>query len=139
MKNTNPLTDIEWDTCWMAIRYAMCRQTISSATLPKDLCQAYFYRWTEDQKARIVRDLRQHLQDVARWNGDSVAYFGDKNIDHPQWMKFLLSLDNKEHITLKTKDGTTHTAFKFRNKYYPLDWWNSIYETFFNPELIEAV
>lgn len=136
MKNTNPLTDIEWDTCWMAIRYAMGRMTIASATLPRELCQAYFYRWSENQKTMIVRDLRQHLQDVARWNGDSSAHFGNKNIDHPEWMRFLLCLEEKSHITIKDTVGNTHKAFKFNGKLYPLDWWKHNIETYFNPEMI---
>lgn len=136
MKNTNPLTRIEWDTCWMAIRYAMGRKTIASATLPRELCQAYFYRWSEDQKTMIVRDLRQHLQDIARWNGDSTAYFGQKNIDHPEWMRFLLCLEEKSHITIKDNEGNTHKAFKFNGKIYPLDWWKHNTETYFNPEMI---
>lgn len=136
MKNTNPLTRIEWDTCWMAIRYAMGRRTIVSATLPRELCQAYFYRWSENQKTMIVRDLRQHLQDTARWNGDSTAYFGQKNIDHPEWMRFLLCLEDKSHITIKDNEGNTHKAFKFNGKIYPLDWWKHNTETYFNPEMI---
>lgn len=136
MKNTNPLTRIEWDTCWMAIRYAMGRKTIASATLPRELCQAYFYRWSDNQKTMIVRDLRQHLQDTARWNGDSTAYFGQKNIDHPEWMRFLLCLEEKSHITIKDNEGNTHKAFKFNGKIYPLDWWKHNTETYFNPEMI---
>ena len=139
MPNLNSLSDIEWDTCWMAIRYAMGRQTISSATLPKELCQAYFYRWTDGQKAAIVRDLRQHLQDKARWNGESTAHFGDKNIDHPEWMKFLLCLDEKEHCIIKMATGGEYEGFKFNDKYYPCDWWRHHHATYFEPLLIESV
>lgn len=84
----------------------------------------------------IVRDLRQHLQDTARWNGDSTAYFGQKNIDHPEWMRFLLCLEDKSHITIKDNEGNTHKAFKFNSKIYPLDWWKHNTETYFNPEMI---
>jgi hypothetical protein len=136
MKNTKPLTEVEWDTCWMAIRYSMGRQTIASATLPRQLCEAYFDRWSEGQKRTIVRDLRQHLQDKARWNGESTAHFGDKNIDHPEWMRFLLSLDKNSHITIKDNEGNKHTAFKFNGKIHPLDWWKYTYEAYFNPEMI---
>lgn len=136
MENAKPLTRIEWDTCWMSIRYAMGRQTIVSASLPKDLCRAYFHRWSDDQKAMIVRDLRQYLQDKARWNGDSTAFFGQKNIDHPEWMRFLLSLEKESHITIKDNEGNKHTAFEFNNKLYPLDWWKHNTDTYFNTELI---
>lgn len=137
--NPKPLTDIEWDTCWMAIRYAMGRMTISSATLPRDLCAAYFDRWSDNQKKAIVRDLRQHLQDVARWNGESSAFFGDKNIDHPEWMKFLLTLDSACHCRVVDDEGKEHIAIKFNGRYYPLYWWKYTSGTFFNQDKIKKV
>lgn len=136
MGNNKPLTDVEWDTCWMAIRYAMGRQTAASASLPKELCRAYFYRWSDNQKEMIVKDLRQHLKDVARWNGDGSAFFGNKNIDHPEWMKFLLCLDKAERLTLIDTEGNVHQAFKFNEKFYPIDWWRYLGEQYFNPKSI---
>lgn len=136
MKNNKPLTDVEWDTCWMSIRYAMGRQTAASASLPKELCRAYFYRWSDNQKEMIVKDLRQHLKDVARWNGDGSAFFGNKNIEHPEWMKFLLCLDKAERLTLIDTEGNVHQAFKFNEKFYPIDWWRYLGEQYYNPEHI---
>lgn len=72
------LTDIEWITCIFAVRYAMGRQTIASATLPKELIDAYGERWTEQQKKLLLRDLEEHIENY--------KYFGDKRIDHPAWM-----------------------------------------------------
>lgn len=88
MKANKPLTDIEWDTCWMAIRYACGRKTIASAMLPRDLIDAYYDRWTDGQKEMIAKDLRTHLE--------FHECFGDKNIDHPEWMRFLNLLENKK-------------------------------------------
>lgn len=87
MKANKPLTDIEWDTCWMAIRYACGRKTIASAMLPRDLIDAYYHRWTDSQKQLIAKDLRSYLE--------THEYFGSKNIDHPEWMHFLMLLENK--------------------------------------------
>lgn len=86
MKANKPLSSIEWDTCWMAIRYACGRQTIASAMLPRDLIDAYYDRWTDGQKQMIAKDLRNYLE--------THEYFGSKNIDHPEWMRFLHILEN---------------------------------------------
>ena len=84
----------------------------------------------------IVKDLRQHLKDVARWNGDGSAFFGNKNIEHPEWMKFLLCLDKAERLTLIDTEGNVHQAFKFNEKFYPIDWWRYLGEQYYNPEHI---
>lgn len=81
MKKEKRLSEIEWDTCWMAIRYAMNRQTASSASLPSQLIKAYGDRWTDLQKELILRDLKLHLIDN--------EYFGNKEVDHPKWMELL--------------------------------------------------
>ena len=59
-----PLSSIEWDTCWMAIRYAMNRRTAASASLPTELLAAYYDRWTDGQKEMIVRDLWENLENL---------------------------------------------------------------------------
>lgn len=125
-RNTQPLTSVEWDTCWMAIRYAMNRRSAASAALPTDLLAAYYDRWTDGQKEMIVRDLRENLEDLKRWNDTEEAYFGDKGIDHPIWMRFLLTLDKSKHVMLTLTDGSKVTCFEYEGRYYPVSgrrWW----------------
>ena len=62
--NAAPLSTVEWDTCWMAIRYAMNRRTAASASLPTELLAAYYDRWTDGQKEMIVRDLWENLENL---------------------------------------------------------------------------
>lgn len=106
----------------MAIRYAMNRQTIASATLPRELLRAYYDRWTDGQKEIIARNLREHYDDF--------GCFGDKNIDHPEWMRFMLTLDPKAHYTVTASDGEnteTVECVEYDGKYYPISgsqkWW----------------
>lgn len=119
-----PLSEIEWTTCWMAIRYAMSRCSAASASLPGELLAAYFYRWTDAQKRAIVRDLRNHLDDVKCWNDTDEAYFGDKNIDHPIWMRFLLTLDRAAHVEVTLESGRKVEAFEYEGRFYPQCWWD---------------
>lgn len=79
MKN-KPLSEIEYETLWMAIRYAMGRQTIASASLPDMIIKHYGKRLSNYQKGLIVHDLENHL---------NVSHFGNPEIDHKHWMKLL--------------------------------------------------
>lgn len=126
---SNPLSNIEWDTCWMSIRYAMGRRTISSCTLPTHLLQAYYSRWTEAQKHLIIQDLNNYLHDYRK--------FGDENIDHPIWMKFFYTLDKTKHLFLSLVDGSEIIGFKWNDKYYSLDWWCQGGETYLPEESIK--
>lgn len=128
-KITNPLTSVEWDTCWMAIRYAMNRQTIASASLPRKLLSAYYDRWSDGQKEIIARDLREHYDDF--------GCFGDEKVDHPEWMRFMLTLDPKAHYTVtSTHEKKTETVecIEYGGKYYPISgvqkWWNFVGELY---------
>lgn len=108
-----PLSEIEWTTCWMAIRYACPRQTIASATLPSDLIKAYWNRWTVGQKKMIAQDLKRFLE--------TESSFGNKNIDEPIWNKFLSACDIDNHETVELIDGTSCVVFEANDRYYPLD------------------
>lgn len=124
--NTAPLSEVEWDTCWMAIRYAMNRRSAASASLPTELLEAYYFRWTARQKEMIVRDLRDNLESLKSWNESDKAYFGDKKIDHPNWMRFLLTLDESTHKILTLKRRKKVEAIEFEGVYYPVSdggWW----------------
>ena len=137
-RNTQPLTAVEWDTCWMAIRYAMNRRTAASASLPTELLAAYYDRWTDGQKEIMARDLRDHYDDF--------GCFGDKNIDHPRWMRFMLTLDQKTHYMVTASDGkTTETVecIEFEGKYYPISgsrkWWEGAGELYVSHDCIVKV
>lgn len=124
--NTAPLSEVEWDTCWMAIRYAMNRRSAASASLPTELLEAYYFRLTSRQKEMIVRDLRDNLENLKSWNESDEAYFGDKNIDHPNWMRFLLTLDESTHKILTLKRRKKVECIEFEGVYYPVSdggWW----------------
>jgi len=109
-----PLSDVEWDTCWMAMRYAMNRQTIASASLPDQLIKAYFHRWSKPQKASIVRELKQNLDDFEH-------AFGNPQIDKPVWIKFMNALDESTHYKVILIDDTTCTAFEVGEKVHSLE------------------
>ena len=128
-RSKNPLSAIEWTTCWMAIRYAMGRQSASSASLPTELLAAYYNRWNDDQRNMIIRDLREYLNDTTD-SDTGESCFGNKNIDHPIWMRFLLTLDEKEYKTVYCKwNGVSIKAhcIEYMGKYYQIDgsrvWW----------------
>ena len=65
----------------MAVRYAMNRQTIASATLPQDIVMNYYHRLNDGQKKSIAKDLKEH-EDA--FEGQA---FGHKEIDRPHWIK----------------------------------------------------
>lgn len=108
----NPLTPIEWDTLWMAIRYAMNGQTIATASLPPDIIKAYYHRLTEEQKVRICEDLKRNIE---RW-----GKFGNPNIDDRIWMKFWYALDVTKHKEITAIDDTKHIVFEVLYRVYPL-------------------
>ena len=99
----------------MAVRYAMGRRTAASASLPRQLLEAYLHRWTDAQKLQLVYDLKAFMGDF--------GVFGDETIDHPEWIRFLLTLDRSSHQHADLTDGTTIAVFEHQGTYYPLDWW----------------
>lgn len=124
--NPAPLSEVEWDTCWMAIKYAMNGRNISTASLPKELLRAYYHRWSGGEKGQIVRTLRDNLDELKRIYGIDKAYFGDKNIDHHDWMRFLLTLDESTHKILTLKRRKKVECIEFEGVYYPVSdggWW----------------
>jgi hypothetical protein len=114
------LTDLEWDTCWMAIRYAMNRQTIASSTLPHQLIESYYNRWTDSQKRMIAKDLSDNESDVLRWSDGKHKAFGHSTIDRPQWLKFWSACDIDNHVNIELPNGQTVAAFKANDRIYPL-------------------
>lgn len=130
MKKNKPLTNIEWDTCWMAIRYAMGRKSISSAMLPRDLLSAYFDRWTLEQRSLILRDLKEYYE--------THKVFGDYSIDHDEWMKFMLTLDVETHYeVLPTTGEDPFKVFDYLGKMIPLSWYKHVGNIFVINEAVK--
>lgn len=111
MKN-KPLSDIEWTTCWMAIRYALGGQTIATGMLPAEIIRAYYKRFTPLQIEKLVRELNNYKQ---TW-----GTFGHKDIDNPHWQKFLSALNKAEHEEVELINGDKCTIFKVNGRMYPL-------------------
>lgn len=118
--NQKPLSEVEWDTCWMAVRYAMGRMTIASATLPRQLLRAYHERFSDNQKSLLVKDLREYL--------DSHECFGMREIDHPEWAKFMLTLDESTHYKVVGNIGSKEPfdVFDFDEKIIPVKWYKHV-------------
>jgi hypothetical protein len=127
MKKNNTLTDFEYTLLWMAIRYAMNRQTIASATLPIDIVENYYKKLSPHEKESIVIDLKRNIEENNK--------FGDPNIDNPVWMKFMNSLDEKTHQEVELIDNTKRTVFYANGRIYPLDkYLENPYQEIFIPE-----
>lgn len=110
------LSDFEWTCLWMAIRYAMNRQTIAAATLPQDIIKNYYTRLSANQKQSIVKDLKNNEED---W-GFSRKAFGHEEIDRPHWIKLWKALDENCHYQVELIDGTKCTVFEANGKVVPL-------------------
>jgi len=112
MKKNPPLTNIEWITLWMALRYAMGRQTIASAMLPQEVVEAYFKRLTEPQKAMIARDLGEHFNEHGA--------FGNPSIDNIHWIKLMRACHKDSHITVTGIDGNDYVVFECLGQFIPM-------------------
>lgn len=108
------LSDFEWTCLWMAVRYAMNRQTIASATLPQDIVKNYYHRLSDGQKKSIAKDLKKN-EDA--FEGQA---FGHKEIDRPHWIKLWKALDETCHYQVELIDGTKCTVFEANGKVVPL-------------------
>lgn len=125
---SNPLSNIEWETCWMAVRYAMNKRTINTSSLPIELLRNYYDRWSNPQRRLIVEDLKRNFDDYKK--------FGDENVDNPVWMKFWYTLDKTKHYSLALSDGSEIVGFEWNDNYYPLDWFNEDVEAYIPKECV---
>jgi hypothetical protein len=116
-KNTKPLSDIEQTTLWMAIRYSMNGQTISTATLPEMIIKEYYHRLSKHDKKTIVRDLEENEK---RHDGEYKA-FGHPTIDRPTWLKFWKALDDSSHYDVELIDNSKCIVFEANDRIYPLE------------------
>lgn len=127
-----PLSEIEWDTCWMAIRYARGRKTISSAMLPREILNAYYLRFTDNQKSMLYRDLKQYKDDHEN--------FGS-TIDEVEWTKFMLTLNPSCHYYVRGKIGSQEPfeVFEYEDKLIPIDWYKGVGEIWVHRDAVEKV
>lgn len=121
------LSAAEWDTCWMAVRYAVGGQSISTSLLPFELLSAYWRRWSVGEKARLLSILNDHLDSVRRLTGESEVCFGSPMFDHKQWELFRRTLDSGQHVEVSLTSGKVLTCVEYDGNYYPisgdLPWW----------------
>jgi hypothetical protein len=102
--NKNLLSDIEYTLLWMAIRYAMNRQSISCVMLPSDIVKNYWYRLTDNQKISIYDDIENHLK---------YDYF---KIDY-SWLKFSQACNIKGYFNIKILESNKiDTCFTCTNE-----------------------
>lgn len=129
------LSELEFDLLWMAIRYAMNRQTITSATLPERIIKEYYHRLSGAQKKLICRDLAENER---RYSSEA---FGNPEIDRPTWLKFWRALDETLHYEVELIDGTKHIVFEANGRIYPLAQYieNPHRETYVDKEAIKTV
>ena len=113
--NTTPLSDIEWTLLYMAVRYAMNRQSIASATLPHDVARHYYWRMDANQRKMMYRDLKENLDRYG------MAAFGSPSIDRPTWIKLMNALNEDDHFAVRHKQtGEELRAFNSLGRTYPL-------------------
>lgn len=121
------LSAAEWTTCWMAVRYAVGGQSISTSLLPFELLSAYWRRWSVGEKARLLSILNDHLESVRRLTGKSEVYFGSPMFDHKQWELFRRTLDSGQHVEVSLTSGEVLTCVEYDGNYYPISgdqtWW----------------
>lgn len=127
VQDCDGLSAAEWDTCWMAVRYAVGGQSISTSSLPFELLSAYWRRWSVGEKARLLSILNDHLESVRRLTGKSEVCFGDRIVDHKQWELFRRTLDSGQHIEVSLASGRVLLCVEYVGDYYPISgdqtWW----------------
>lgn len=110
------LSEFEWTLLWMAIRYAMNRQTIASACLPSEIVKNYYKRLTKQQKEMIVKDLRNNEEEMKRHN---LSAFGNHDIDRKHWVRFIGCLDEDNHYVIELLNGVAEKVFDADDKIIP--------------------
>jgi hypothetical protein len=113
-KKKEVLSDFYWTLLWMAIRYAMNRQTISSVTLPKDIIRNCYYQLSTHQKEQIVKELRKNDE------GYKSLGFGNENVERPTWLKFMNALNEPSHYECLLIDGSKEIVFESEGRIYSL-------------------
>ena len=111
-RKTRALTDIEWTTCWMSVRYAYNRESIASTTLPVSITQQYYNRFTQHQKDTLKEELSRLKKETSS---------GERHISSSQFWDMLYSaLDVEKHRRLTIGDSS-YVLFPYSDKLYRLD------------------
>lgn len=106
------LLDIEYETLWMAMKYACHRRTISCSNMPQMIIFHYGVRISTIQRKKLFDALKEEEQ------------FSD--IDMPlkvdfNWLKLMAFLDDNTHVSMKHKDRDGDLLFFTLNGiYYPV-------------------
>jgi hypothetical protein len=117
-----PLTSIEYDTMWMAVRYASGRNTIASASLPYEIIESYWERLTDGQKLQLYNDINDEIEDCEKWEKNEGISL---KCDEP-WYQFRALLDNTNRYLVTAKDGKKTekiTCFEYKDKFVPISEW----------------
>jgi len=119
------LSEHEWVLIWMAMRYCLGRQSISAATFPSMIVSFYYKRMTSKQRYMLAKDIEWYLN-----NNETI---GNKNIDHPIWLRFYNALKfDSIHYDVTVKENGEEkiiSCFQADDLFYPLE------EYLNNPEL----
>ena len=104
------LSDFEFTLLWMAIRYAIDRGTITSATLPGYIILNWYSRMNDGHKRSIVGDIKLLFKE----------HVGHDRYSKPHWDKFLAALDEDRHFQVELIDDTIIDCFACGKTIYPL-------------------
>jgi len=110
-----PLSDFEWNLLWMALRYALGRQSIACATLPDDIIINYYSRLTDQQKQQLSQEVKDYIERCERMNHPPFSH------EREHWIKFMKALDVSQHFEVETTEWGTVTCFEFDDYKIPLD------------------
>jgi hypothetical protein len=104
------LSEIEWTTCWMAVRYAIGRGTITSVSLAGDVVRSYCKRLNDNQKKQLADEVDRYYNN---YPGNQ-----DKNDDTKRiWKKFAKYMIGN-YTDIKATDDSVHPCFEFCEVWY---------------------
>jgi hypothetical protein len=133
-KKVESISGFQHTLLWMAVRYAMGRQSITSLMLPNQIISNWGHLLAEQHKRLMFRDVIEFVVDQKRFLKEA----SPEDIEDNTWLKFASWLDETNRYTVEAeKEGKSEASecFLFMGRYYPvkgLDWWMS-------PEFIKSV
>jgi hypothetical protein len=136
MKKRKPLDDTEWACLWMAINFAINRNTKACTLLPYKIVEKYYWRIDQRQRDIIVNILEEHEISISKITGEEGKAFGEAR---NTWLKFWAAMDNRKHYKQKMSDGKEYDVFNYDGKIFPLEEYvkNPQFDTFAKDEHIQ--